>query len=120
METVSDLTATDYARIALDVASDKQASDIVMLDIRGICDFADYFVVLSVDSDRQMDSLSVDIEKELERRGATLHHREGTSAGGWLLLDFIDVVIHLFRVDQRDFYRLEDFWSRGIETVRIQ
>ena len=110
----------ELARQAVDIASDRQASDIVMLDIRGVCDFADYFVILTAESTRQLDSLAVEIEKPLGADGGTLHHREGNSQGGWLLLDFGDLIVHLFRREEREFYQIERAWSRGVETVRIQ
>ena len=110
----------EFARQAVDIASDKQASDIVMLDLRGVCDFADYFVILSAESDRQLEGLAVEIEKPLGAEGATLHHREGNAQGGWILLDFGNVIVHLFRSKEREFYQIEGAWSRGIEAVRIQ
>ena len=114
------LRPSEYARLAVDVASDKLASDVVMLDITGVSDFADYFVILTADSSRQINTLVEDIEKALEDEGATLHHREGTSAGGWVLLDFGDLIVHLFQQEHRDFYDVEGVWSEGVETVRIQ
>jgi ribosome-associated protein len=114
------LGAVDYARLAIDVASDGQASDVVMLDIRGISDFADYFVILTAESARQIEALTQDIEKALEAQGATLHHREGNVQDGWVLLDFGDLIVHLFRPEDREFYHIEGAWSRGIQTVRIQ
>jgi ribosome-associated protein len=120
MGTTAVLQPVDYARIAVDVASDKQASDIVMLDLRGVSDFTDYFVIVTGESRRQLSSLIEDIEKALEEQGARLHHREGTAQGGWMLLDFGDVVIHLFGPEDREYYRLEDVWEKGVETVRIQ
>lgn len=110
----------EYARLAVDVASDKQASDIVMLDIRGVSDFADYFVVLTAESSRQMEAVALDIEKAIEAEGVTLHHREGRPESGWVLLDFGDVIVHIFGPEEREFYQIEDAWSRGIEAVRIQ
>ena len=110
----------DTARHAVNVASDKQASDIVMLDLRGVASFTDFFVVLTVESPRQMDSLAQDIEAEVEELGARLHHREGTPHSGWVLLDFSDVIVHLFRPESREFYNIEDAWSEATETVRIQ
>ena len=120
--TMSDTDAhqpVDYARMAVDVASEKQASDIVLLDIREACEFADYFVILTAESTRQMGALVEDIEGALERSGATLHHREGIRHGGWVLLDFGDVVVHLFGPEDREFYRIEDVWLRAVEVVRI-
>ena len=67
----------EYARIAVDTASDRLASDIVMLDIRGLSDFADYFIILTGESTRQLRDVSEAIEATLEAAGAALHHREG-------------------------------------------
>lgn len=120
MVAVTTLQAVEYARLAADVASDKQASDVVMLDIRGVCDFTDYFVILTADSSRQLATLAADIEKELESHGASRHHREGEAESGWVLLDFGDIIVHLLRPEQRDFYQIEGVWSEGIEAVRFQ
>ncbi len=110
----------DFARLIVDVASDKLASDIVMLDLRDVSDFTDYFIVLTVESSRQMDSLRDDLESAAEENGRKLHHREGTSNGGWVLLDFIDVIVHLFNPDSRGYYQIEQAWPDATETVRIQ
>ena len=109
----------DYARLAVDVASDKLASDIVMLDIGEVCSFADYFVIMTAESGRQIDALSEDLES-LKAQGAALHHREGTSSSGWVLLDFSDVILHILRPEQRDFYQIEEAWSSATEVVRVQ
>ena len=109
----------DYARYAADVASDKLASDIVMLDISEISDFADYFVILSVESTRQMRAIVEDLEHALVEKGGIRHHREGTPESGWMLLDFGDVVIHVFGTEERQFYNLEAAWSEATELVRI-
>lgn len=111
---------SEIAHLAVDVASEKQASDVVMLDIKEVSDFADYFVIMTAESTRQMRALAGDIEGALENAGGVLHHREGTHLSGWMLLDFGDIVIHLFGPDERDYYSLEDAWSRATEVVRIQ
>ena len=110
----------ELSRLAVEVASDKKGSDTVMLDLRGVSDFADYFVITTVDTKRQMKSLTQDIEKALEGQGAILHHSEGTDEGGWVLLDFGDVVVHLFGPEEREYYAVEEVWERGVEAVRIQ
>jgi len=114
------LEAVDYARLAVDVADDKQASDITMLDLRGVSDFTDYFVIMTADSRRQLRSLQEDLEIALEGVGANLHHREGTPEGGWMLLDFGDLIIHLFGPEEREYYDLQSVWSEAVETVLIQ
>ncbi len=108
------------ARTAVDAASDKQGSNIVLLDVRGVSAFADYMVVLTAGSVRQLNALSEDLIEAVEKAGPALHHREGSAESGWVLLDFGDVVVHVFSEEQRDFYRLEQVWRAGRELVRIQ
>ena len=110
----------EYAHLAVEVASDKQAVDIVMLDIHEISDFTDFFVIMTAESTRQMRSLASDLEDALEEAGAVLHHREGTHLSGWMLLDFADIIVHLFGPEERDFYQIERAWSEAVEVVRIQ
>lgn len=120
MEAKTLLKPDDYARLAVDVASDKLASDIVMLDIGEVCSFADYFVIMTAESGRQIDALSEDLVQSLKAQGAALHHREGTSSSGWVLLDFSDVILHILRPEERDFYQIEEAWSSATEVVRVQ
>ena len=108
------------ARMAVDAASDKQASAVTLLDVRGVSAFTDYMVVLTAGSVRQLNALADDLAETVERGGLSLHHREGTADSGWVLLDFGDVVIHLFSEERREFYRLEQVWREGKELVRIQ
>jgi ribosome-associated protein len=96
------------------------ASDITMLDVRGACDFADYFVIMTAESARQITSLVEEIEKALRNKGTQLHHREGIAGNRWVLLDFGDVIVHIFRPDDREYYHLEDAWEGAVEVVRIQ
>ncbi len=112
--------AGSAARRAVDVASDKQASNIVLLDVRGVSGFTDYMVVLSAGSERQLRAVADDLTDAVEKAGLGLHHREGTSESGWALLDFGDLVVHVFSEEQRDFYRLEQVWRAGKELVRVQ
>lgn len=114
------LQPLDHARYAVDVASDKLASDILMLDISDVSDFADYFVIMSVESARQMRALAEDLEHALEANGCRRHHREGSPDSGWMLLDFGDLVIHIFGVEEREFYNIEAVWDEAAEMVRIQ
>ena len=114
------IQSESLARLVVDVASDKQASDIVLLDIQGLSDFADYFVITTVETKRQMKSLTEDIETEMYEHGATLYRKEGMDQGGWVLLDFGDVVVHMFGIEEREYYAIEEIWHQGVEAVRIQ
>lgn len=104
----------------MDVASEKQASDIVLLDLRPLSTFTDFFVLLTAESRRQLDALREDLAEAMEKSGGELHHVEGTAASGWVLLDFGDIIVHIFGPEERRFYGLDRFWSRAAEVVRIQ
>ena len=110
----------DIARAAVDEASEKIGSDIVLLDTRGVSSFADFFVIVSGETDRHIESMAEDIGRRARSMGVHVTHREGSGKGGWLLLDFTGIVVHLFTRDQRDHYSLEQLWSRATEIVRVQ
>jgi ribosome-associated protein len=110
----------DVARLAVEVSSEKQASDVLLLDLRGISSFADYFVICSADSTRQISSIANDLERSLRGQGLRAHHREGKDSSGWVLLDFGDVIVHIFSPDQRAYYDLESAWPSAQQIVRIQ
>ena len=115
-------TATNeqLARAAVDEASEKLGSDIVLLDTQGISSYADFFVIISGETDRHLESMAEDISRRSRKMGVHVTHREGSGKGGWVLIDFTGVVIHLFTKDQREHYDLEQLWSRANEIVRIQ
>ena len=114
------LGAAEGARLVVDVASEKQATDIVMLDMRGPLSFTNYFVILTGESQRQMQALLEDIDQALDEAGMALHHREGTSDGGWVLMDYGDMLVHVFAPEERDYYNLEQLWSQATVLFRIQ
>ncbi len=104
----------------MEAASDKQATDIVLLDTRGVCSFADYFVICSGEAERQIKAIFDEVEHVLKRAGVSPHHREGTLDSGWLLLDFGDVIVHIFAPSEREYYQLGELWSEAALVVRIQ
>ncbi len=106
--------------MAVELASEKQASDIVMLDVREICSFADYFVICSGDTKRHIESVWQSIIKGIKEQGIASHHNEGTSDSGWMLVDLGSVVVHIFTGTQRDYYQLDRLWDKAIPVVRIQ
>jgi len=114
------LQPIDYAHEIVEAASEMQASDIVLLDVHDACDFADYFVIMTAESNRQMRALQDDIQQAMKLNGLPPHHVEGTRDSGWILLDFGDVIAHVFTPEKREFYLLEEAWSQATETVRIQ
>jgi len=104
----------------VEAASDKQAIDIVLLDTGDVCSFADYFVICSGDSPRQIDAIRDEIEHVLKKQGVLPHHCEGSTDSGWLLLDYGGLVIHIFAPVERDYYQLDRLWSQASTLVRIQ
>ena len=114
------LESFDIARKAVDAASDKQASNIVLLDVRNICSFTDYFVIETGDSERQLRTIMEETRKVLKEAGIRPHHEEGEPDSGWLLLDYGDVVIHIFGREERDYYNLDGLWSDGVPVIRMQ
>jgi len=104
----------------VDIAGEKQAGNIVLLDAREVCSFADYFVICSGDSERQLRTIYDEIELGLKKNGVVPHHHEGTIDSGWLLLDYGDVIIHIFGVAEREYYNLDELWHEARTVLRIQ
>ncbi len=114
------IEAATLARRAVTVAEDKQAHDIVMLDLRGLTTIADYFVVCTAESERQIRAVTAALDEELVKSGARHPKVEGSAETGWVLLDFSDVIIHVFSPEQREFYRLERLWKQAQPVVVVQ
>ena len=112
--------SADVARAVVELASETQAADTVMLDIRELASFADYFVISSVSNHRHMQALVEELDRGMGRRGVRLHHREGSGDSGWVLLDFGDVIVHLFLPPDRERYGLEQLWQGAVPVVRVQ
>ena len=104
----------------MEIASDKQAADIVLLDMRKACFFADYFVICSGDSSRQIEAIRQEIAHALKKQGIVLHHSEGTTDSGWVLLDFGSVIVHIFALCERDYYQLDRLWNKAAPVIRLQ
>ena len=90
-----------------------------MLDLRPVTYFADYFVIMSADSSRQIEALEEDIIEALKESDVRRFHREGTATSGWVLLDFSDVVVHIMGSGEREFYELERLWFQAHQIVRV-
>jgi len=108
------------ARRAVAILEDRQAHDIVLLDLRNSTTIADYFVIATADSERQLRAVLRALDEELVEAGARNPRSEGSAETGWVLLDFNDVIVHLFSPEQREFYRLERLWKQAQPIVVVQ
>lgn len=98
-------------RLAARAALDKKAEELVVLDLQRLSAVADFFLVCSARSPAQIDTIADAVQAALRSHGVRLRHREGTAESGWLLLDCVDVVVHVFLEDTRAFYALERLWG---------
>jgi ribosome-associated protein len=119
--TTSQTEPAELARRIVDVLSDRQAEDVVMLDISQVSSFADFFVIATAQNPRHMNALIDAFDKELANEGYKALRREGTPDSGWVLIDFGAIIVHLFTPEDRAFYNLEGLWTRtGVPAVRFQ
>ncbi|MFN0063618.1 MAG: ribosome silencing factor [Myxococcaceae bacterium] len=105
-----DVKSRKLAEQAGALALEKKATDVVLLDVRGLTSYADYVVIASTESERQANAIGESILSTLKAEGHRLVGSEGSEAGNWVLLDYGDVVIHLFQADSRAFYDLDGLW----------
>lgn len=116
------MDSLELARHVVDVVEDRKAEDIVLLDLRPDAVIADFFVIANGNSDRQlralMDYVREDVKENLKQIPFSMG---GTPESGWIVLDYGDVVVHLFSADQRDYYDIEGLWSNvGNVLLSIQ
>jgi ribosome-associated protein len=111
----------DALKIALKAADDKKAHDLLALDISRIASFASYFLFCTGDSSRQMQAIADEIQKRLKAQGIQASHVEGYQNSEWILLDYFDLVIHIFSKEARAFYDLERLWRDGkkLDTEKL-
>lgn len=105
------MDSKQFAKKAAGKIFNKKGYDVVLIDLRNLATFADYFVICSADSDVQVKAIADDVDKSLREEGIKCWHREGYQALNWVLLDYVDVVIHIFKKDARFYYNLEKLWG---------
>ena len=108
----------DLAKRAAAVLLDNKANDVVVLSLKGVSDMTDYFVIASGTSDTHVRALGEHVQEELKHAGTAAHHVEGMTQGRWVLLDYVDFVVHLFHPALRTFDQLERLWSDA-EVVSV-
>ena len=102
--------ATPALRAAA-LCQDMKANDVVLLNLQGVTDMTDYFVIASGTSDTHVRAIGEHVIAEMKKEGVRVHHVEGVQQGRWVLLDFVDFVVHIFHPTLRSFYQIERLWS---------
>ncbi len=108
-----DKSGLELAQICAQAALDTKAEELVILDVRGLTTFTEYFLIMNGRSTRHVQALAEAIEAKLRSKRIKASSAEGLQEGMWVLLDFDDVVVHIFYHEQRKFYDLEGLWSEG-------
>ncbi len=93
------------------IALDKKAEDLVILEMKGVTDFCDFFVIMSAESHRQAQAIADGIEEGLLKKKIKVYRRQSDLEHSWVVLDFFDVVVHIFYKEVREFYNLERLWA---------
>jgi ribosome-associated protein len=116
----TDRASLELARRVVELAEDKKAADIVLLDLSALTTLADYFVICSGGSERQLDAIADGIVEGLREEKIRPIGREGVAASHWVLLDYGSVIVHVFTPPERDFYQLERHWAEAKTILRVQ
>ncbi len=98
-------------RRAIELAIDRKGVDILLLDLRGVCNATDYFLLVNGTSDTHVRAIGDHIIDEMRKEGMRAYHIEGLRSGRWVLIDYIDFVVHVFHPAAREFYSLERLWG---------
>lgn len=118
---MSEEKALELARDIVNVLDEKKGEDILLLDLIGVCSFADYFILTTAPSKRTIRALRDDVQLGLKQSRQLLAMSvEGEPESGWVLMDYGDVIVHIFSQEMRDFYRLEDLWGEGRILLHVQ
>ena len=115
----TDMPPLELARRIVELAEDKKAADIVLLDLTGLTTMADYFVIASGGSERQLDAIADGIMSGMRDEKVHAFGREGTAASHWVLVDFGSVIVHVFTPPERDYYQLERHWAEAKTILRV-
>ncbi len=110
----------ELARRIVSLAEDKKAADIALLDLRELTTVADFFVIASGGSERQLDAIATGVIDGIEEDGERPLGREGTAASHWILVDYGSVIVHVFTPPERDYYQLERHWAAAKTVLRVQ
>ncbi|GAB4555041.1 MAG: hypothetical protein OHK0023_25800 [Anaerolineae bacterium] len=115
------LESGDLARLIIDLISDRKGENMLMMDLRQVSIIADYFVIASANSDRQLGAITEHVRDEVKKQTRAVPLRvEGRGESGWILMDYGDVIVHLFLPQTRAYYDLEGLWREAPVVLRMQ
>ena len=114
------LDALEVSRTIIDALEEKKGEDILLMDLHGLASFADYFVFCSGTSERMLQALADAAVEAVHKRYQLPARTEGRPQDGWILVDFGDVIVHVFSPDRREYYRLEELWGQAKILLRLQ
>ena len=112
-DSIRQLNPEEMLATVVDLAADRKALDIVQLDLRGMIGYADYFIICTGRTDRQTRAIHDGIHQGMKARGILPRRVEGVTEAKWILMDYLDVVVHVFTPDTREYYRLEQLWGEA-------
>lgn len=113
------MESKELVEIVVEHIQDKKGYDIKVLDLRDLSAMSDYFIICSADANVQVKAIADEVDKKLRKDGIKCYHREGYNSLNWVLLDYFDVIVHIFKKDAREFYNLEKLWGDAkIEEIK--
>jgi ribosome-associated protein len=113
--------AINIARTIVSNLEEKKGEDILLLDLIGVCSFTDYFILCTGTSERTIKALAEEVRKVVKEKYSMRERGlEGEASSGWVLIDYGDVILHLFSQSMRDYYQLDELWSEGKTLLRVQ
>lgn len=112
------MDSKEFTEIIAEYILSKKGFDIKILDLKNLTTISDYFIICSADSDTQVKAIADEVDKNLRDRGIKYTNREGYDTLNWVLLDYFDVIVHIFKKDAREYYNLEKFW-RDAPSIEV-
>jgi len=114
-------TPLELAHTIVETLDEKKGANILLLDLIGVCSFTDYFVLCTAVSERTLKALAEEVHIQVKKKYSKNEYSlEGDASSGWILIDYGDVILHLFSADLRNYYKLEELWEDGKVLLRIQ
>jgi ribosome-associated protein len=105
------LDSLKFSKMIAEIIKTKKGFDINILDLRKLSGIADCFIVCSADADRQVKAIADEVDEQLHNKGIRCFHKEGFETLNWVILDYFDVIVHVFKADARSYYNLEKLWG---------